>query len=217
VRQDLQARNLQLYARKLEGGSTEPQIEVVQSKSQPDNICLKQSRIKNRVRNTDTNGIVLEQEPLPVCQSPVLPVQDSEMVYEELMSALGDLDVTTFRMPGVATYNATAMPVRRSLAAAVEQELVQTKGIVEDQYHKHQVSEKLARQPFRNVSNILCSQQSQPQPMLKSLDAQERSSFDISTRKPALGMYQPPWRVAAEAQRRPIASTVGCCPRESRH
>jgi hypothetical protein len=146
-----------------------------------------------------------------VRQSPVLPVQDSEMVYEELMSALGDLDVTTFRMPGVATYNATAMPVRRSLAAAVEQELVrQTKGIVADQYHKHQVSEKLARQPFGNVSNILCTQQSQPQPMLKSSDAQERNSFDISSRKPALGMYQPPWRVAAEAQRRPIASTVGC-------
>ncbi len=41
VRKDLQARNLQLYARKSEGGSTEPQVEVVQSKSQPDNICLK--------------------------------------------------------------------------------------------------------------------------------------------------------------------------------
>ncbi len=117
----------------------------------------------------------------------------------------------------MATYNATAMPVRRSLAAAVEQELVQTKDIVADYYHKHQVSKKLARQPFGNVSNILCSQQSQPQPMLKSLDAQERNSFDISSRKPALGMYQPPCRVAAEAQRRPVASTVGFSPRESRH
>ncbi len=56
------------------------------------------------------------------------------------MSALGDLDVITFRMPGVATYNATAMQVRRSLAAAVEQELVQTKDIVADYYHKHKVS-----------------------------------------------------------------------------
>jgi hypothetical protein len=94
--------------------------------------------------------MILEQEPLPVCQSPVLPVQDSEKVYEELMSALGDLDVITFRMPGMATYSATAMHVWHSLAAAVEQDLVQTKDVVAD----HTTSSMILRTLFVNPSEI---------------------------------------------------------------
>jgi hypothetical protein len=45
------------------------------------------------------------------------------MVFEELMSALEYLGASTFKMPAVATYNATTTPVRHSLADAMEQEL----------------------------------------------------------------------------------------------
>ena len=55
------------------------------------------------------------------------------------------------------------------------------------------------------------------QPMLKSMDVQERISFKISSRKLALGMYQPPWKAEAEAQRRTASSTAGRSPRESLH
>ena len=55
------------------------------------------------------------------------------------------------------------------------------------------------------------------QPMLKSINVQERISFKISSRNSALGMYQPPWKDEAEAQRRTASSTTGRGPRESRH
>ena len=245
VRQDLLASNLPLYARKPEGGSTKPQIEVVQSKLQPDIDGLGQSRFEDRIRYADINGIIPEQEPRSDRQSCSLPDQGAEMVFKELMSALGDLDDSTFRMPDVVTFNVTAIPVRRSLADATEQELEQPKDIaVVYSLEQRDLLESL-RKPLGNISNTSSSQQSQTQPMLKnfmvpecgtpdtpqvrehmvgvcqpmleSMDVQGRISFKISSRKPALGMYyQPPWRVEAEAQRRTAPSTAGLGPRESR-
>jgi hypothetical protein len=79
--------------------------------------------------------MTLEQEPHQVCQFSRLPAQGTKIMFEEIMSALEDLDVRTFRMPGVATHTATAMLFWHSLAAAVEQELVQAKDIVVDYSH----------------------------------------------------------------------------------
>ncbi len=67
-------------------------------------------------------------------------------------SALEDLDVKTktFRMQGVATSNATIMPVRHSSATSVEQELVQAKDIVVVYSHERQDS----KNPVCNPSKI---------------------------------------------------------------
>jgi hypothetical protein len=53
----------------------------------------------------------------------------------------------------------------------------------------------------------------------QNMDAQarERITFKISSRKSALGMYQPPWKAEADAQRRAALSTAGLGPREIRH
>jgi hypothetical protein len=76
------------------------------------------------------------QVPHQVHLPSMLYVPDSEMIYEKPMSGLEDLSVSTTRMQGVATYNATALLVRCSLEATVEQELVQPKDLVDNHVHK---------------------------------------------------------------------------------
>jgi hypothetical protein len=168
VSQDLLASNLPLYARKPEGGSAEPQIEVVQSKPQPDIDGLGQSRFEDMIRYADINGIIPEQEPRSDRQSCSLPDQGAEIVFKELMSALGDLDDSTFRMPDVVTYNVTAIQVRCSLADAMEQELEQPMDIaVVYSLEQRDLLESL-RKPLGNIPNTSRSQQSQTQPMPKN-------------------------------------------------
>jgi hypothetical protein len=76
------------------------------------------------------------------------------MVFEELMSALEDLVSSIIWM--LATHNATATPVRSSLADTLEQELEQPKGIMGDNPHERQYSPEPVSQPFGDISNTLC-------------------------------------------------------------
>ena len=85
VLEDLQPGYSKLYVRRSKGGSTEPQSEVIQSKSQPDiggQPGQGQSHFedRDRIRYADTNGIVPEQKPCSYCQSCSLPDQGAEMV-----------------------------------------------------------------------------------------------------------------------------------------
>jgi hypothetical protein len=167
------------------------------------------------------------------------------MVFELLISALEDLGASTFKMPDVATghvqryiHAGKAQPCRCYGAGvrAIQDYCGLEQWDLLESFRQH----------FGNISNTSSTQQSQSllmlknymlrecgtvdivasemrahmvgvcQPMLKSMDVQERISFKISSRKPALGMYQPLSKAEAEAQRRTASSTVtaGRSPRE---
>ena len=118
----------------------------------------------------------------------------------------------------------------------MEQEYRITKDIVVEHSHEQRDTAPV-RKPLGDRSNTLGSQQLQPMRKIRDLqhvsldifvedearrmridanhalqptlsEAPVRISFKLTSRKPALGMYQPPW-MPAEALPRPVSSTAG--------
>ena len=130
----------------------------------------------------------------------------------------------------------SAPQAKRSLTADMEQEFRIAKDIVVDHSHEQRDTAPVHK-PFGDRSNTLGSQQLQPMLKIRDLqhvnldifvedearrmridanhalqptlsEAPVRISFKLISRKPALGMYQPPW-MPAEALPRPVSSTAG--------
>jgi hypothetical protein len=189
-------------------------------------------------------GTSSEQEPRSECPTLEPPEQDSEKTFNVLKSALealGDSPPKGDQQDKLVT----TCPARRGFADAMEQELDQPDKVAATSSLEQRDPESF-RKPLGNISNILCSQQPQAQSRVKrnmvlepitfdvfapvqakvngametlpqNMDARERITFKISSRKSALGMYQPPWKAEADAQRRAALSTAGLGPREIRH